>query len=123
MDNSGLDDQVVREADADDKDRTLEFKLGDSVKTINGLVACVVAVNVQSGTYDIKYKTDGDVDQNVFPNNLKPYIPLPRRKRASETKKWEYRVDPVETMDEFICRTGVSSEFNVLPPDAKRRRP
>ncbi len=123
MDKTAQDDQVARDANVGDKDGNMEYKLGDSVKTINGLVACVVAVNLQSGTYDIKYRTDGDVDQNVFPKYLKPYIPLPRRKRTSETKNWEYREEPVETMDAFISRTDVSSEFKVLPSDAKRRRP
>lgn len=97
------------------------YNVGDPVKTVNGLVADVVAVNVQSGTYDIKYRKDNDVDRNVLPKNFQKYVPPPRRKRES-VAIWEYRDEPVETMQQYIDRTGVSEKFNVLPPDVKRRR-
>ena len=111
------------EADVDDYDEeeVTKYKVGDAVRTVNGLVASVVAVNVQSGTYDIKYRNKGDVDENVHPKFFKPYAP-PTRKRTAESKKWDYREEPVESMQEYIARTGVSAEFNVLPPDVKRRR-
>jgi hypothetical protein len=58
------------------------------------------------------------INKMCFPNIIATtyiYIPPPRRERTSETKNWEYIKQPVETMEEFICHTGVSSEFNVLP--------
>jgi hypothetical protein len=106
-----------KDDDDDDEEDVTKFKVRDTVRTINGLVASVVAVDVQSGTYDIKYRKEGDVDKNVYPMHLKPYVP-PTRKRPSETKNWE----PAETRESFIARTGVSAEFNVLPPGVKRRR-
>jgi hypothetical protein len=116
-------DNKDTEADVDDYDEeeVTKYKVGDAVRTVNGLVASVVAVNVQSGTYDIKYRNKGDVDENVHPKFFKPYAP-PTRKRTAESKKWDYREEPVESMQEYIARTGVSAEFNVLPPDVKRRR-
>jgi hypothetical protein len=111
------------EADVDDDDEedVTKYKVGDAVRTINGLVSSAVAVNVQSGTYDIKHRNKGDVDENVHPKFFKPYAP-PTRKRTAESKTWDYREEPVESMQEYIARTGVSAEFNVLPPDVKRRR-
>lgn len=93
----------------------MEYKLGDFVKTVNGFVASVVAaVNVKSGTYDIKYRKDGDVDHNVFPRFLKTYVP-PTRKHASEIKNWDYSEEPVLSMKEYIARTSVKADINVLP--------
>lgn len=119
------DGEVTREYDfkeGDDgkKAGVMEYKLGDAIKTVNGLVADIVAVNLQSGTYDIKYRKDDDVDRNVFSKNFQAYVPPPRRKRAA--KSWEYRDEPVETLEQFISRTGVSAEFHVLPAEVKRRR-
>jgi preprotein translocase subunit YajC len=108
-------------ADSDGADEVMKYNVGDAVRTINGLVADVVAVNEESRTYDIKYRKDADVDKNVYPKFFKPYVP-PTRKRPSETNNWEYREEPVETAESFIARTGVSAEFNVLPPGVKRRR-
>jgi hypothetical protein len=116
----GADAEEIGQDSADTA--IVEYKVGDAVKTVNGLVADVVAVNLQSGTYDIKYRKDADVDTNVCRKYFKPYVPPQRRKRPSETKNWDYRDDVVETMEDFIARTGVSSEFNVLPSDVKRRR-
>jgi hypothetical protein len=107
--------------DDDDEEEVLKYKVGDDVRTINGLVASVVSVNLQSGTYDIKYRKEGDIDKNVYPKFFKPYVP-PTRKRTSETKNWDYREEPVETTESFIARTGLSAEFNVLPPRCKAKK-
>jgi hypothetical protein len=103
-----------KDTEADDGEEVTKYKVGNAVRTTNGLVASVVAVNVQSGTYDIKYRNKGDVDENVHPKVFKPYAP-PTRKRTAESKKWDYREKPVESIQEYIARTGVSAEFNVLP--------
>ena len=55
-----------KKADGDGADEVIEYKVGDAVRTINGLVADVVAVNEESRTYDIKYRKDADFDKNVY---------------------------------------------------------